>query len=198
MAAKNRLRKLQPQEKSMKFKVVSIVVLMLFVSTPVLVSEAQQTVSEIQQVIAEAHRDAEADTSNLWMLGGLLLPPMCMFAGMFAGGYIGVLNTPPLPDHGPATDSATSGFPVEAACGLLIGGSVGCLSPLPLVYISKSQPNPKAFIGKSPEYVSIYTDAYQKRIKELKREPMIIGIGVSVSAFLWSMAETGLCPSRCL
>ena len=40
-------------------------------------------------------------------------------------------------------------------------------------------------LGKSPEYVNTYTDAYKRSIKNRRMEMSAIGWGVSLGAMLW-------------
>ena len=54
----------------------------------------------------------------------------------------------------------------------IILGSIGCvvgaLISLGVTHNSPSSPSPKRLLGKSPEYVEFYTDAYRKKTRSLR------------------------------
>ncbi len=133
--------------------------------------------TEKDVIVETARRDAEANTSKLWYLGSLA-PPLCMATGIWTGLSIGhdIDHIDPAVGWGAFSDSEV--------CGMFAGATIGCFTPLILTYIyteiNKPVPNPEALIGKSPEYVAIYTEAYQKRSNYLKRIPVIAGTALGV------------------
>ena len=108
-------------------------------------------------IIQQAHLDAEGNISPMWNNINAILPFGFMMVGAMTGDSVESLIGTPNPMY------------------ILAGATIGCLTPLSLVSTYKPTPNPKAFIGKSPEYILIYTDAYRQKTKELRRKPIIIG-----------------------
>lgn len=171
----------------MKTCFISILLIVSIFNMPLLVS-AERENSELAKIakldaetdakkdviIETARRDATANTSELWYLG-CLMPPTGMGVGLWTGLYIGHSIDPAV---GWEILSGTE------ACGILTGATIGCLTPLTLTLIhthnNKPVPNPEALLGRSPEYVAIYTAAYQKRSNYLKRVPVISGTAASV------------------
>jgi len=49
--------------------------------------------------------------------------------------------------------------------------------------VPEPTPNPEGLIGKSPEYVAIYTMAYQKRCDQLRKHPARWGGAVTLTTF---------------
>ncbi|MDE0326112.1 MAG: hypothetical protein OXN27_19510 [Candidatus Poribacteria bacterium] len=78
-------------------------------------------------------------------------------------------------------DRRTYGLCVCVSAG--IGSLTTNILPNILMLVPKPTPNPEALIRKSPEYVSIYTIAYQKRCNQLRKRPTIWGGGVPLTAF---------------
>lgn len=69
-----------------------------------------------------------------------------------------------------------------------IGGTaaVGCLVMLLASNRVSISPSPERFIGKSPEYVDVYTDAYKARVRQLRAIWLAAGsIGPPIGCFLW-------------
>lgn len=122
-------------------------------------AEAQRDAKK-DVIVKTARRDAEANISKRWALG-CLAPYTCMAIG------------------------ALPGLSSDDRFLFLMGATIGCLTPLALTlnytHNNKPVPNPEALIGKSPEYVAIYTEAYQKRSNFLKRAPVITGTAAVVA-----------------
>ena len=121
--------------------------------------ERKQIPAEVQaKVETQAKRDAEADLNKqFWINTGgafILLPAL----GLLVGSSVARVN--------PASD-------FDAECGLFIG-SILALGPLVLILGHQPTPSPERFIGKSPEYIDVYTDVYKKRTRQLSR-PYIAG-----------------------
>jgi len=110
--------------------------------------ERKQTPGEIQ-----AKQDAEADLNKqFWINTGgafILFPAL----GLLVGSSVARVN--------PNSD-------FDAECGLIIG-SILALGPLVLILGHQPTPPPERFIGKSPEYIDVYTDVYKKRTRQLSR-----------------------------
>lgn len=114
-----------------------------------------------QQISAEAQakRDAEADVNNLlWAGVGCAVFPSIALGGLIGWGA-GSL--------GPQSN-VSDGVSSQQACGVSIGAMVGCLVPLAVAYNYKLTPPPERLLGKSPEYIDVYTDTYKKRTRQLR------------------------------
>ncbi|RKU31447.1 hypothetical protein C6499_04535 [Candidatus Poribacteria bacterium] len=111
----------------------------------------------------QAKRDAEDDLNKRFWIGTgcafILLPAL----GCFAGASVARVN--------PGSD-------FDAECGLAIG-SILAAGPLVLMLGHQPTPPPERFIGKSPEYIVVYTNVYKKRTRQLSRpytaQGMVIG-----------------------
>ncbi|MDE0400558.1 MAG: hypothetical protein OXL96_22425 [Candidatus Poribacteria bacterium] len=120
-----------------------------------------------KQISAEiqAKRDAEADLNKrLWIGAGctvVLLPPLGCFAGSL----------------GPQSYSGASNLSDQKSLGLCIGSTLA-LGTLILTSRHQPTPPPERFIGKSPEYISVYTDVYKKRTQWLKAIYATAGQGI--------------------
>lgn len=103
-------------------RLVLFVMILSLAGLPPLVYVAQA--QTVQEAVAAAERDAEADTDNLIWIG----------VG-FVGGPIGV------------------GF----------------------AYIYQPSPPAMRFMGKSPEYVAAYTDAYKRKVQSIQTKYAFYG-----------------------
>ena len=108
----------------------------------------------------DAKRDAEADVNKLlWGGVGFVAVPACTILGFLGGLAVGSQNS--------SGGYGLSLSPEEARGGL-IGSGVGCLLPFIPISAYKSGPPPERLIGKSPEYVKLYTDTYKSKVSQLR------------------------------
>ena len=139
----------------------------LIFSTP-FTTLAQQISVEAQAKMA-AERDAETDTNKLLWTGVSCAAPFCGLLGGIAGLYVSGLPT----NEGPA----------YTAC---FGAAAGCLVPISPI-LSQPIPPPERLLGKSPEYVDFYTNAYETETRRLRIKSAsrggIIGFGLLVITF---------------
>ena len=112
---------------------------------------------------ATAQKDASRDVSAaLWMgVGGLTVATACI------GGYGGLRIGRTI------DDSSSGGFfgygPNDTqAYAMLVGCTVGYLVPFISTYFYPSIPLPTRLVGKSPDYVEFYIDAYKKKVRSLR------------------------------
>ena len=117
-----------------------------------------------QTAITQAKTDANSNVSKLsWVTVGLLAGTLSV-VGCIAGFNVGThLNT----EH-----------PNDFTGKEISGMGIGCLSggiPLLYTYIRNATPPAENFIGKSPEYVSAYTEAYKKEIKSTRLKYSALG-----------------------
>ena len=130
----------------------------IILSQPVIILAQQNSVEA--QAKADAERDATTDVNRLlWVgVGGVYICSIvcCALGDAFATG--------------------------------LSGGS-GTSSPTGIDFDPTSiaiSPRPERLIGKSPEYIDVYTDAYKKKVKQLREDSAAIG-GIGVACLMGCM-----------
>ena len=161
------------------------VMAMLTFSMPFIILAQQNSVrTEVSEAVAahdinavnlEARAAAEQDAINdvnklSWFVTGC--------AASSVGGLVGAL-------------ASNSTGTLIAAAGALV----------PLIWIHTYEPNlpPNRFIGKSPEYIDFYTNAYRKQAKRLRTVSALggcivgcIGVSLGFSAlFIWAIGDEG-------
>ena len=142
---------------------------------PITSDVAQQNSVEVQAKMA-AKRDAETDTNKRLWTGVGCAVPFSVGIGGLVGEYIGSL--------GPQSGNSLF-LSDEKACGLLIGATVGCLIPLIVINTYRPGPPPERLLGKSPEYIDFYTEAYKTRIQRLR-------MGRAAEGFAFTAIISGL------
>lgn len=125
---------------------------------------------DAQTVILEAKADAEQDASRdvnklAWFGAGM--------TGFIGGAGIGsgVGLTIDEPEVG-----AFLGLSEGMVIGCLVGSIVGSL--ITLIWVANRKPphpSPERLIGKSPEYVDQYMDAYRKEIRSRRTQAAVVG-----------------------
>ena len=77
--------------------------------------------------------------------------------------------------------------------GTLVGAAAGCLLPLLGIYNSPAHPPSGRLIGKSPEYVELYTNTYKAKVRSLRTKfaagGIATGCGLMILGFVVSVAE---------
>ena len=121
-----------------------------------------------------AERDASNDINKLsWFGAGVgILSAGCVggIVGMLVGDFIA-----------PRDSSEPSGLMPfdDISGGAVVGGCVGCavglILPMRAIYKYQSPPPPERLIGKSPEYVEFYTDAYMAKSRSLRIKWAAVG-----------------------
>ena len=117
---------------------------------------------------AAAERDASNDINSLlWLSAGLGFAYAGGSGGWIAGSIVDgrILSDSdflPLPGKG-------------AAVGILLGGLAGVVAATAAIYKSTVHVPAGRLIGKSPEYVEIYTDAYQRKMRSLQTDWAVAG-----------------------
>ena len=137
---------------------VFLMAMLLIFNVPC-ITFAQQNDDRVLAIF-DAKRDAEADVNKLlWGAVGCVAVPACTILGFIGGAVVGGQNS-----------SGGYGLSLspEAARGGLIGSGVGCLLPFIPISAYKSGPPPERLIGKSPEYVKLYTDTYKSKVRQLR------------------------------
>ena len=130
---------------------LALLMVVLLLSSP-LATLAQQISAERQakqDAERQAKQDAEADLNKLLWIGTGFAVPLLPILGLLVGSL------------GPQSVSSGDMFSCQQGCGFF----VGCLVPLTLIRRYQPTPPSERFIGKSPEYVDAYTDAYKTRTR---------------------------------
>lgn len=96
------------------------------------------------------------------------------------------------------SDAAAAADPLLWMVGTFVGTSlVGCLfcglPAIGIAYIHQPSPPVARLMGKSPEYVMIYTQTYKEKIRSHQVMDATIGCvgGSLVAAFIWSRYYSG-------
>ena len=151
------------------FQMLALLMTVLMFNTPFI------TIAQQNPVQAEAITTAEQDAINdvnklLWFVAGLATLSVGGTVGALAGCVAGSIIQP----------SSGSGlfffeFSDAQVFGTIVVGAAGAL--VPLIWIRAYEPNlpPNRFIGKSPEYIDLYTNAYNKKAKSLRTKSAIAG-----------------------
>ena len=106
----------------------------------------------------DARRDAERDVNDtVWALAGFSVP-------LLMGGYY----------MGGGTIGGTISYSVFVP-GVVVG-AVSQYYPI--------SPRSDRFLGKPPDYVSAYVDAYESEVKSLRRRSLLWGLGAGVTLLI--------------
>ena len=137
---------------------------------------AQQNKEKVDAEI-EAKRDAGTDfnigNNILWFSAGFGLTATCAIAGCLIG-----------PSETSAYSSVAPGIPDESMVGLGIGLAVGTLVSFIGSSVYSSTIPVKRLVGKSTEYVNIYTDTYRSEIRKHRITSTGIGAGCCIGISL--------------
>ena len=140
------------------FRVSAVFMATLFLFSTMPVSLAQQNT-----VQAQAEADASADMSDrskakLFLLGGLGGTAGCLL-GCLGGFLLGGADF----SNAPSNSQANFGLAGSVLLGV-------CAVPIAVFrYPHNVTPPPERLLGKSPEYVEVYTEAYQSRTVLLRK-----------------------------
>ena len=161
-------RKEKMKNRSM-FRVSAVLMVALTFSMPLTTLAQQKSVqteiSEVLEIKATAERDASNDINRwAWFTAGLGIAFIGSGLGI-AGCLIGETG-----DIGPSHLSVPVFAPSNSGgtFGLLVGATAGVLLPIISIFASPVHVPAGRLIGKSPEYVELYTDAYQRKLRLLK------------------------------
>ena len=141
---------------------------------------AQNANAVVLEAKAAAEQDASKDTNELlWFcIGGTL--PWALAYG-FMGGYM--IQNP---------SEFTGGLVIDfeeheaLACGVgLLALSASCIGIASWGIFAKTPPPPERLIGKSPEYVASYLNAYKRKVRTLRGTSTVGGsVAGCLSIFL--------------
>ncbi len=129
---------------------------------------------QLQTIMATAKSDAEKDVNEVaWVASSCL--------GFMVGGTVVFFST--MYYAGEQTAAACAGEPpVNPIPYILVGGSGLALTCLPSAYAISNTPSPPPdrLLGKSPEYVQVYTSVYVKSAKRRRNVSILGGYAVPV------------------
>ena len=148
------------------------------VQTETEVATEQDSSSIMREAKVAAERDASNDINKLsWFGAGVgTLAAGCLggIVGMLVGDLIAPPPEPRL-DFMPLLD--IGGGAVNGGC---VGFAVGLILPIRAIYKYQSSPPPERLIGKSPEYVEFYTNAYAAKSRSLRTKWAAVGAAAPV------------------
>ena len=148
------------------------------VQTETEVATEQDSSSIMREAKVAAERDASNDINKLsWFGAGVgTLAAGCLggIVGMLVGDLIAPPPEPRL-DFMPLLD--IGGGAVSGGC---VGFAVGLILPIRAIYKYQSSPPPERLIGKSPEYVDFYTNAYAAKSRSLRTKWAAVGAAAPV------------------
>lgn len=161
---------------------------------PAAAMHAPQNPVQTEAVKAAAERDANRDINEpLWF--GVGIGAFCI--GGIVGGIAGCSIGSVFPSESNSlSDVALLPLPNEAEClgglvGVVTGGVLGAFGTLFAVSQYPSQPPIERFIGKLPEYVEFYTDAYSTKTQSIRKQRVAAGAvtGLVLSAVIIIMSR---------
>ena len=155
----------------------------LLIATLLILSLIHNGVSEILTPDKQAEIDAVSDKNQeAWFLLGAALPLSCA-TGYLVGTMI---------NASPDTFLFTFTSPNDAQFfGCCIGGITGLSAWRIAFALNPATPTPERLLGKSPEYVSAYTDAYKRQARNSRLKSMVSGtvVGAGIAAFVSAIRE---------
>ena len=124
---------------------------------------AQDRKPTILEIKATAEQDASNDINDfLWFSVGLGIA--------YVGGGVGGLTGLIVGEEIGSSSGFIYGPSKEGTIGLLIGAAAGALASINLIYKFPVHVPAGHLIGKSPKYVELYIDAYQRKMRWLEIE----------------------------
>ena len=170
------------------FRISAFLMTTLLIFSMMPVSLAQQQ-SLQAQAKADAHRDVNRDMrESLWFLSGLVSSSVCCAGGgvgVFLGGLL-LGDFDIFPDEGPSMGSC-----------IIAGGILcGVLTVPAAIFIYPHKPSPplERLLGKPPEYIEVYLQAYRSKTISLRKRWVTAGsitanLGVGVMLLLDNTAN---------
>ncbi len=132
---------------------------------------AQNASAVVLEAKAAAERDASKDTNELlWGCIGGTLP--FAFSNAFMGGLMMLSSEGRTAYHLDENETRVFGFVV-----LALGAS--CIGIVGWGIFAERPPPPHRLIGKSPEYVESYLNAYKRKMRLLRGTSAVAGSGVA-------------------
>ena len=170
------------------FHIFAVLTVMLTISAP-FVTFAQQnsgqheTEDAVTQDIdalrleakAAADQDARSDVNTgLWFCAGVGVLCIGSTVGGLTGFGVGsIINSKR--DSGDYIGWAILFPNTTQIVGMFVGAAVGVLGPPIRIYNYQPNPPPERLIGKSPEYVEFYVDAYRIKSRSIRMKSVAAG-----------------------
>ena len=167
------------------FHILAVLTIVLTFSMPFATPAQQKFVqTEVSEVAAAQDANAvnldpkaaaEQDASNdinesLWFSVGLGILYVAGGTGVLAGDIVSekIFTSPdPIIPDGPD---------LGGTVGFLVGATAGVLTSILAIYKSPIHVPAGRFIGKSPEYIELYTHAYQRKMRRLQTKWAATGV----------------------
>ena len=171
------------------FRVSAFFMITLLLFSTMSVSLAEQQGTAQAQAKADAHRDVNRDMKeSLWFLSGLVSSSVCCAGGgvgFFVGGLI-LGDFDIFPGEGPSVGS----------CVIASGIVCGVLTVPTAIFIYPHKPSPplERLLGKPPEYIEVYLQAYRSKTISLRKRWVTAGsitanLGVGAMLLLNNVAN---------
>ena len=153
--------------------------------------EAERTAAEdTQAVVLQAKTDAERDVNNdfnvsqfQWFAGGCAVVTLLSFGGALLGCRVGKTLDPPLQSYGDGPRHVCSVLSTGMVYGCLGGWATGFMGSVYGIYRLGGRVPAERLIGKSPEYVEVYTKIYKRKIGLKRAAIAASGYALSWAAF---------------
>ena len=146
------------------FQKLIVLMIVLTLSIPFIALAQQNSVQAEAEVSAE--RDASNDINEyLWFGAGVGVSAVAVPLGIIGGCVVGESIAPSEPLAFLFIPNGEG-----AIIGSLVGGVVAGLIPAYWIYTYESHLPPERLLGKSPEYVASYTDAYRSKARSIRRK----------------------------
>ena len=155
--------------------------------TPEIVDARIAAETDIQTT---AKRDAESDINQLfWCIGGSSLVTFSAVGGAFLGTMLGEALDNPRQSLDPATDPEGAGsFCAVISTGMIygcLGGwGIGSAGAVYGIYKLGGTVPSERLIGKSPEYIEVYTATYKRKIGIQRAKRAAVGSAMLQGMFL--------------
>ena len=170
---------------------IALIVLLIVNLPAVTVAEQHSVHPEAQAAIAPdtesmqlaakvaAERDANSDVNRLmWFGTSIKITAIGAGVGALGGCGVGSLLNPETVD--PFGGACIVPIPnreqaVGSVVGMLVGALIGSSASLIGTYNYSPNPPTERFIGKSPEYVDFYTEAYTQKTRSIRTQSAAAG-----------------------
>ncbi len=171
-----------------RLQFVTLLILTLIFSHPFVIL-AQQNSAEIQAK-RDAETDANTDVNSLIWAGVGFTAPFLGCLGCIVGAQLAADANGTISGSGDRLTGLGTG--ISNACGVVfLGGSIGfmfgsSMSMIPVYYYPISPPAVR-LLGKTPEYVQIYTSNYTTNAKKNRVEAASVGACIGTGSLLLLM-----------
>ena len=154
----------------MFFRLGAFIVFLSFTLSVAVPAEQNSVPAEHLVAKVEAEQDATRDVNKLlWFGSGIGIAVIGSAIGACGGCVVGSILNPEMDPYVPLPNT-------EQVLGTFVGSAIGAFAPLIGINNYRSNPPPKRLIGKSPEYVAAYTDAYIQKTRAIRTRSAGAGV----------------------